>query len=292
MSQRPSLQRRSTLTRTYAILAVTTAITTSAGALADDNPYEQLLDDHSTSIVTVKFVMNVTMGGAGGGMDREIPVEIDGIVVSDDGLIMIPGGPMDMANQMRRQFRGRGRGGRGGGMDDIEIEATPTDIRVVMGADFDEYDAVLAAKDSALNLAFVMLEETKDLDLAPITFNANIDPQLGEELLGLRRLSEDYDYAPYFGTVRVTGRVTQPRPMWCISAPMFSPGVPVFNHNGAFIGVMSDGSTGGDTPGAGVFDGGAQLGHPFLVPAKQLAPIIKQAHERGKEVTAEEAPAG
>lgn len=281
------------MTNLNTILAMTTAITTSAGALADDNPYKQLLDDRSGSIVTVKFVMNVTMGGGGGGMDREIPVEIDGIVVSDDGLIMIPGGPMDMANQMRRQFRGRGRGGRGGGgMDEIEIEATPTDIRVVMGDDFDEHDAVLAAKDSTLNLAFVMLEDTKDLEIAPIGFDKNAKPQIGDELLGLHRLSEEYDYAPYFGTALVTGHVTQPRPMWCISAPMFSPGVPVFTHTGAFVGIMTDGMTGGDTPAGGAMGAEGLRGHPFLVPAKQLAPVVKQAHERGKELLAEQGSTG
>ena len=31
-------------------------------------------------------------------------------------------------------------------MDDFEVEATPTDIRVVMGEDLDEHDAILAAK--------------------------------------------------------------------------------------------------------------------------------------------------
>lgn len=282
------------MTKLCAILAMTAAVTTGANALDDDNPYKQLLDDRSTSIVTVKFVMNVTMGGGGGGMDREIPVEIDGIVVSEDGLIMIPGGPMDMANQMRRQFRGRGRGGRGGGgMDDIEIEASPTDIRVVMGDDFDEHNAVLAAKDSTLNLAFVMLEDTKDLEIAPIKFDKNAKPQIGDELLGLHRLTEEYDYAPYFGTARVTGHVSQPRPMWCISAPMFSPGVPVFTHTGAFVGIMSDGTTGGETGGPGPMGGGGgRGGYPFLVPAKQLAPVVKQAHERGKELLSEQKSTG
>jgi hypothetical protein len=224
-------------------------------------------------------------------MDREIPVEIDGIVVSDDGLIMIPGGPMDMANQMRRQMRGRGRGGRGGGgMEDMEIEASPTDIRVVMGEDFDEHDAVLAAKDSSLQLAFVMLEDTKDLKLQPLKLTATNEMTIGEELLALARLSEDYDFAPYFATVQVTGKVNQPRPMWTISTQLFSPGLPVFNHDGIFVGIMGDGTSGGE--GGGGMMGGDQSGHPFLVPVKQVAPIVKQAHERGKEIIAGETDAG
>jgi hypothetical protein len=280
------------LNRISALLALLTAITCSAPTLADDNPYKQLLSDHSASVVTVKFIMNVSMGGGGGGMDREIPVEIDGIVVSDDGLIMIPGGPMDMANQMRRQMRGRGRGGRGGGggMDDMEIEASPTDIRVVMGEDFDEHDAVLAAKDSSLQLAFVMLEDTKDLKLKPLKLTATNELTIGEELLALARLSEDYDFAPYFATVQVTGKVSQPRTMWCISTQLFSPGLPVFNHDGIFVGIMGDGTSGGEA-GGGMM-GGNQSGYPFLVPVKQVAPIVKQAHERGKELIGGETDAG
>jgi hypothetical protein len=281
------------LTRIPVLLALFAAITCSAPTLAEDNPYKQLLSEHSASVVTVKFIMNVSMGGGGGGMDREIPVEIDGIVVSDDGLIMIPGGPMDMANQMRRQMRGRGRGGRGGGgggMEDMEIEASPTDIRVVMGEDFEEHDAVLAAKDSSLQLAFVMLEDTKDLKLQPLKLTGTNEPTIGEELLALARLSEDYDFAPYFATVQITGKVNQPRTMWCISTQLFSPGLPVFNHTGVFVGIMGDGTSGGE--GGGGMMGGDQSGHPFLVPVKQVAPIVKQAHERGKELIAGKADAG
>jgi hypothetical protein len=270
-----------------AFLALATATSAGAGSTNDDNAYQQLIDDHAGSIVTVKFVMNVSMGGGGGGMDREIPVEIDGIVVSEDGLIMIPGAPMDMANQMRRQMRGRrgGRGGGGGGgMADMEIEAAPTDIRVVMGEDFDEHDAVLAAKDSTLQLAFVMLEDVEGLDLQPLKLDSPGEPAIGEELLALARLSEQYDYAPYFAKVQVTGSVNQPRRMWCISTQLFSPGLPVFNHAGLFIGIMGDGTSGGDDPGMGGMMGGGQSGYPFLVPVKQVAPIVKQAHERGKEL--------
>ena len=33
---------------------------------------------------------------------------------------------------------------------------------------------------------------------------------------------------------------------------------------------------------------GEQGGFPFLVPSKQIAPIVKQAHERGKAIVAGE----
>lgn len=266
------------------ILALVAATCTSSHAGAADDSYQKLIDTQSKSIVTVKFVMNVSMGGGGGGMDREIPVEIGGIVVSDDGLIMIPGAPMDIANQMRRQMRGRrgGRGGGGGGMADMEIEASPTDIRVVMGEDFEEYDAVLAAKDSTLQLAFVMLEDTEGLELTPLELTPTTDPGIGEELLTLARLGESYDYAPYFAKVQVTGQVTQPRRMWCIATQLFSPGLPVFSSAGVFVGIMGDGVSGGDDQGMM----GEQGGFPFLVPSKQIAPIVKQAHERGKAIVA------
>ena len=171
----------------------------------------------------------------------------------------------------------------------MEIEASPTDIRVVMGEDFDEYDAVLAAKDSTLQLAFVMLEDTEGLDLVPLRLDATDEPVIGEELLALARLNEQYDYAPYFATVRITGSVSQPRRMWCISTQLFSPGIPVFNQVGTFIGIMGDGTSGGDDGGMAGMMGGAG-GYPFLIPIKQVAPIVRQAHERGKELVTGEGP--
>ena len=166
-------------------------------------------------------------------------------------------------------------------MEDMEIEAAPTDIRVVIGDDFEEHDAVLAAKDASLQVAFVMLEDVKDLKLKPLKLTATEEPMIGEELIALARLSESFDYAPYFGTVQVTGRVNQPRDMWCISTQLFSPGVPVFSHSGTFIGIMSDGTSGSDNGG---MMGARQPSYPFLVPVKQVAPIAKQAHDRGREV--------
>lgn len=268
--------------RTTALLCLCAASAATTPASAEDNPYRSILADHADSVVTVKFVMNVTMGGGGGGMDREIPVEIDGLVVSEDGLIMIPGAPMDMANQMRRQMRGRGRGRGGMGMEDMEIEASPTDIRVVMGEDLEEYDAVLAAKDGALQLAFVMLEDPEGLELSPLKLDSTTRPEIGEELVAVARLSENHDFAPYIAPVLVSGRVYQPRDMWSISTQLFSPGLPLFNHAGEFIGIMSDGTSGGDEVGG---MGGAQSGHPFVVPVRQLAPIIGQALERGRGMT-------
>ncbi len=42
----------------------------------------------------------------------------------------------------------------------------------------------------------------------------------------------------------------------------------------------------------GAMGGGMSSGHPFLVPAKQVGPTVKQAHTRGKEVISGESPAG
>ena len=70
--------------------------------------------------------------------------------------------------------------------------------------------------------------------------------------------------------------------MWCIATQMFSPGLPVFSTAGVFVGIMGDGISGGGDQGMM----SEQSGFPFLIPSKQIAPIVKQAHERGKELVA------
>ena len=88
-------------------------------------------------------------------------------------------------------------------------------------------------------------------------------------------------------TGSVTGSASAPGlPVFTVTAQPASasaPGLPVFNHAGAFIGIMGDGTSGGDDAGMGGMMGG-QSGYPFLIPVKQVAPIVKQAHERGKAI--------
>ncbi len=72
-------------------------------AFADGDDYKEILEDRSESIVKVKLVMNMSMGG----QDREIPMEAPGVILSKDGLVMVPGSALELELNMGG---GRGRG--------------------------------------------------------------------------------------------------------------------------------------------------------------------------------------
>ena len=273
--------------RTKTTLAATLAVALMSvpAAASGGDEYREILDDRAQSIVKVRLIMNVSMGG----QDREIPMEAAGVVLSEDGLVMVPGSALEMDMGMGgmggRGRGGRGRGGGGGGGGMPEIDASPVDIRVMIGDDFEEYEAVVAAKDPATGLSFLMIRDTEDLKLKPVDFSKTDDAAIGEDLVGVARLGESNDFAPYFGRVQVTGKVEQPRVMWCIAGDFArSAGLPLFNHDNELIGIISRQSGGEGGMMRGMMRGGGGNGQGFLVPASQVQAVVKMAHERGKQL--------
>ena len=273
-------------TRNTLAATVGLALMSIPATAADADEYREILDDRAQSIVKVRLIMNVSMGG----QDREIPMEAAGVVLSEDGLVMVPGSALEMDMGMGgmggrgRGGRGRGGGGGGGGGGMPEIDASPVDIRVMIGDDFEEYEAVVAAKDPATGLSFLMIRDTEDLKLKPVDFSKTDDAAIGEDLVGVARLGESNDFAPYFGRVQVTGKVEQPRVMWCISGNFArSAGLPLFNHDNELIGIIAR-QSGGEGGMRGMMRGGGGNTQGFLVPASQVEAVVKMAHERGRQL--------
>ena len=258
---------------------------TAAPAMAADSDAE-FLKKVSPSIVTVKFILNVTMGG-GGGMQQEVPVEIAGVLLDESGLVMMPADALDMANRMRRNMRGRrgGRGGGGGGgMGDMDIDAEASDMTVILGGEYEEHEAVLVAKDSNLSLAFLQLKDASVAKGRPaITFAKDATPTVGQELRSVTRFGEGFDFAPYFGKTQITGVVEQPRMMWSVQGRFNALGLPLFDSEGNAVGVMStqeDPMGGGGGMGMGMGAGGMV----FVMPASDVAAALEQARSRAAEM--------
>ncbi|MCH2132214.1 MAG: serine protease [Phycisphaerales bacterium] len=257
------------------------------------DPYGVFLDHTAPAICTVTFILDVR--GGGGQMDREVPMTATGTIVSSDGLIMMSSAAMDMATRGGQWMR-RGRGGRGGGEGrDMDIEATPTDIRIMLGGDFEEHDAELVAKDSTMGLAFLKVTDPTPLsNVEHVTFDTPDRMRVGEELIGISRLSERYDYEAYLGWLKLSGRVDQPRRMWTVSSGYNGRGLPLFNRFGQAVGVLTtsqrsddagEGGRGGRMMGGGGGGGGAE--RVFLIPSADVNAVIEQA--RKKVADAEEA---
>ena len=244
------------------------------------DPFGVFLDHTSPAICTITFILEVS----GGQMDREVPVTTAGTIVTSDGLVMLSSSSMEMANRMQRMRRGRG----GEGMD-MQMESTPTDIRIMLGGQFDEHEAELVAKDSTLGLAFLQVKDAEALSgIQPISFAKPQTMRVGEELLGINRLGDANDYAAYMGWTRLAGQVKQPRLMWKVSPGFNARGLPLFNRYGQPVGVLSPQASEEDTAERGAGRGGENE-RVFLIPAADVNGVIEQARKKAAESTTEDA---
>lgn len=50
--------------------------------------------------------------------------------------------------------------------------------------------------------------------IASVNLDDAVEPKVGDELFGVSRLEDGFDYAPFYGTCEVVGQVTKPRAMW------------------------------------------------------------------------------
>jgi hypothetical protein len=96
---------------------------------------------------------------------------------------------------------------------------------------------------------------------------AGKEVKLGEELAGVTRTDQGFDYAAYYGTTRVVGQVTKPRAMWLVTG-FLSQGLPLYTTDGRPAGVVVQ-QTGISE------DGGAVRW--FLLPTKAVTGVIGQA---------------
>ncbi len=161
--------------RRLTALALVAAI--SATALAEDKAetYRKLLDEKSENIVTVRFSQKLRLSMGGRTQEAENNPEVNGFVVSADGLVML-------TNLALSPRVGRG----------VTVTASaPTDIKIRFGNEEEEYDAVLAAVDSQLQLAFMRIKDLKGREVAPATFGEKLE--IGQELFALHRHGRGFD---------------------------------------------------------------------------------------------------
>ena len=215
----------------------------SAVALAAD-PFAKQIEAKSPSIVIVKSVVKFSSQGGG---DRESNDTRVATVVDASGVVMMPHWlPTALLSRMK---------------------VSPVKIQVLFDGEEKEYDAILGAVDSKLGLVFVRVKDLGDRKLAPVRFDEQVDLELGDELGGITRTDQAFDYVPYYGNAKLVGKITKPRLSWLVSG--FTPiGHPLFTLDGRAAGVVVRQS--------GTSDEGSSE-RTTLLPASTLAPIIVQA---------------
>ncbi|HLK61699.1 MAG TPA: hypothetical protein VKU00_34455 [Chthonomonadaceae bacterium] len=193
---------------------------------------QALVEKVAPSIVTVKVVVKQSFGGQGGDQESESKLDMPGVVVDKEGIIMVT----NMYFSPARYMQMLGRGGGGGAAD---IKVTPTDFKVLFDQDDKEYSAFLAATDTKLDLAFLKIENLGDKKVTPVDFTGATTGSIGQEIASVNRLNKGYDYAACFEIARLSGQVTKPRKAYLLEGNISGLGLPVYDLNGNILGVMT-----------------------------------------------------
>jgi len=249
---------------------------TRSGAADDAATIEALFRDRAPSVVCVKFVLSIAFSMGGEAQKQESNAEVRGVMIDPSGLVMLANDHLHGSIPPRLLAMVRRSGG--------SVDSTPSSIKVLFGNEAKEYEAVLVARDSNLNLAFVQILDLEKREVAHVDLSKSAEVKIGSSLYGVTRMGRGFDCAPRFGRVLVTGKVEKPRAMWAIASNLDGLGMPVFDAEGVPAGILASqvGSEGVDEG-----DGGLSLMRgddgPFLLPLDAVRGSIDQARKLAPE---------
>lgn len=261
-----------------AIVAVSAAAGFSPARAGEGDDYQKFLAEKAPALVTIKFVLKVSMGGMMAGMgDQENETEITAVMIDPKGIALC-------SNTQLGGFTGimqRMMGAMGG-----EITATPTDLKVLIGDDTEGVDAELIARDSELDLAWVRIKEPGDKKFAFADLSNAAKPKMGQRLLTVRRMGKYYARIAVVGEGRIGGVTKKPRDLYVPTGDIGAAlGLPVYTESGQIVGVaimqMPDAEDTEMNPAA-IF---SQLGNMqemmsgLILPAADVAKATRRALE-------------
>ncbi len=215
----------------------------------EDDPYAKQMEAKAASVVSVKAVLKFRYEGGAG--DYETTTTSNGTLVDPSGVVLFPawGGVVTGTSRQR---------------------IVPVSIRILFQDDEKEYDAVLGATDPQLGISFAKMKDVSGRKIAPVNFADFVEIKVGDELFGVTRTDQGFDYAPYYGVTKVVGQVTRPRPMFLVSGflPICQP---LYVESGKVAGLVVRQS------GVSDEEGGLSAGMRwFLLPGKAASLVIQQ----------------
>lgn len=268
-------------TRIAAVLATAMLLSATPARADEGGDYQKLLDSHQNAYVTLKFVLKMKMGGMFGGGDNESEQEVTGVMIDPKGTVICSntalGGFAGMMGRMSRMFG--------------DMQATPTDIKVLIGDDNEGVEAELLARDSELDLAWVQIKKPAEKPYAAIDLTKSARPKLGGKILSINRLGKYYGRATTVSAGRIAGMCKKPREL-LIPSGGSNTGLPVFAEGGEVVGIAvmqmpeADDS---DNPMAMLSAMGdlQSAASGFILPAEEVVKATARARERASEESAE-----
>jgi hypothetical protein len=253
---------------TLAAFGAGTSSSARAGDAAESS--EAFLARISPAIVSIDAVVRVELTMMGQSQTSEEKQALTAVVVDPSGVLMTgyPG-------QAMKAFEERG----------ASIKLVPTRLLVTVGNETKEHEAAVLARDSNLDLVFLQVVDLGDATMAALDLSKGTTPQIGQALLGVRRLDRGFDRAPELLRASIAEHVTQPRPMWGMSGDFASSaeedmGLPVFDAAGTVAGVVSmQMAFGAPTE--------RPVTRPFVLPLEPVRAALAAAKKRAPEVIAE-----
>lgn len=207
------------LLASFAVFAVCAATFVRAGT---DPVFAKLTEAKSPAIVTIKFVLKISMGGS----DEERETEIAGVMIDPEGMVMASNLQLGGVSEAMRSFMSAG------------MSMTPKDIKVLVGEDTEGVEAKLVARDSELDLAWVQITAKPDKPYAAIDFSAGSKATQGQTLYSLERLGKFFDRTPTVNSFQVGAIVSKPRKLFVPSQRIGSGlGTPIFSDDMSVVGV-------------------------------------------------------
>jgi hypothetical protein len=255
------------------MVAVVAVAATAVMGEATPAEYQKVLADRSSAFVTIKFVLQVKMGGMG---DNESEMEITGVMIDPKGLVLTSNTQLGGIGGMMRQM------GR-------EITTTPTSIKVLVGDDTEGLEAKLIARDTELDLAWVQIKDAGNKKFDAINLASGTTAKAGQVLIGIRRAGKFLDRIPVIVESRVAGVAKKPREMYVPTLPLSSVlGLPVFTSDGKVLGVaimqMPSDEDEDQNPAAmfSRMSSMQEMMYGFVLPAKDVV----EATQRAKQTAA------
>lgn len=112
-----------------------------------------------------------------------------------------------------------------------------------LGQGGEGWDAEYLGQDPVSGWNYLQVEEAARADLTPVTAFNSASPKLGEFIWGIAAMGEDWDYAPYFLSGRMSAQKPLPWEIGFSDRPIGSPGAAAFDAAGNFVGWIGTPTT-------------------------------------------------
>lgn len=224
--------------------------------------WRNLLAEQSDSVSWVSITVRIEMSAGGRSFPpSERKLEALGTVLAEDGLIVLSLNEVDPTDSILSRMRAPA---------DINVNYTEV---LILRPDGREIEADFLLKDEDLDLAFIK-PHTKNPDIIEngpfkyIAYNASQTPviQTLDEVVSLGKLGRNLYRKSTLQRGCVNAVIERPRDYYVIEN--VTPGTPVFDQSGLWIGITAFRKEGGKPSGV------------ITVPAKDVMDIAKQVRER------------